>query len=256
MLEILDRGDVRVVRLQRPPVNALNAELITALAKAVEAAPVEGARGLVLAGRPGIFSAGLDVPALLQLNRSELEQVWRDFYRLIRALAASPIPVAAAVTGHSPAGGAVLAIFCDHRVMAEGNFKIGLNEVRVGIALPSAIYRAFERLVGLRQAELRAIRGDLVDSATALRIGLVDELCSAEEAEVRAETWVGGLLDLPPTAFAATRALARRGLLQTVEERTEGDIQAATEGWFSDETQAALHGLAASLAKKPAEEAR
>ena len=212
MLEIEDRGSVRTIRLNRPPVNALNGELIAALAGAVEAAPSDGARALILAGRPGMFSAGLDVPALLQLERPELHQVWRDFYRLMKNLVTCPIPIAAAMTGHSPAGGAVLGIFCDYRVMAEGSYKVGLNEVRVGIALPSVIYQGFEALVGPRQAALCAMRGDLLDAESARKVGLVDETCPLDEVEARAAAWLGELLRLPPAALAATRSLARRGL--------------------------------------------
>lgn len=250
MLEIVDRQDIRTIRMNRPPVNALNGELIAALAGAVEAAPAEGARALILAGRPGMFSAGLDVPALLQLDRPALSQVWRDFYRLMQGLAVSSIPTAAAVTGHSPAGGAVLGIFCDYRVMAEGKFKIGLNEVRVGIALPSVIFKGLERLVGPRQAGLCAMRGDLLDAETALSIGLVDETCPLEEVEPRAAAWLGDLLQLPSAALSATRGLVRQELLQALAEGSERDVEAATDRWFSEETQASLQALVASLAKK------
>ena len=250
MLDIEDRKDLRIIRLHRPPVNALDGELVGALTEAVAGAPSDGARGLVLAGQPGMFSAGLDVPALLGLELSDLERFWKGFYGLMRALAESPVPVAAAVTGHSPAGGAVLAIFCDYRVMAEGKFKIGLNEVRVGIALPSAIYAAFERLVGPRNAAQYAVRGELLDAPAAHRIGLVDELSPPEEVESRAAAWIEELLRLPPSALAATRSLARRGLRRALDERAEGDVQAASQRWFSAETQAALKALVASLAKK------
>lgn len=250
MLEIVDEGDIRKIRLDRPPANALNGKLIAALGNAVEGAPAEGARGLVLAGRPGMFSAGLDVPALLQLDRPGIEEVWRDFFRLMRALAASPIPVAAAVTGHSPAGGAVLAIFCDHRVMAEGKFKIGLNEVRVGIPLPSAIYQAFERLVGPRLAQRHGVAGNLLTVEEAHRIGLVDEVCPLDEVEERAAAWVRELLALPAGALSATREVVRRSLVQAVDERSEGDVEAIHERWFSEETQSALRTMVASLGKK------
>src|SRR6185369_17057957 len=108
----------------------------------------EGARGIVLSGREGMFSAGLDVPTLLQLERDHLRAFWNDFFGLCAALARSSIPVVAAVTGHAPAGGAVLAIMCDYRVMARGPFRIGLNEVQVGLSVPECIQAALRRLVG------------------------------------------------------------------------------------------------------------
>ncbi|HEX7112761.1 MAG TPA: enoyl-CoA hydratase/isomerase family protein, partial [Mizugakiibacter sp.] len=119
MLQTIEHeGGIRELRLARPPVNALNPALVAALRKAVEDAPGEGASALLLSGSPGMFSAGLDVPELLTLDRAHFAPFWRDFYGACAALARSPIPVAAAVTGHSPAGGAVLALMCDWRVMA------------------------------------------------------------------------------------------------------------------------------------------
>ncbi|MEO7974348.1 MAG: enoyl-CoA hydratase/isomerase family protein, partial [Thermoanaerobaculia bacterium] len=140
MLERGEHGEILELRLARPPANALDPALIAALADAVAAAPAAGARAIVISGSPGRFSGGLDVPALLQLDRPAMELTLRDFFRLLRALAASPVPIVAAVTGHAPAGGAVISIFCDARIMAEGDFKIGLNEVQVGLSLPRVIH--------------------------------------------------------------------------------------------------------------------
>ena len=115
MIITLDHGAVRELRLNRPPANALSPQLIVALREAVEGAPQDGVRALVLSGAPGMFSAGLDVPLLLTLDRAAMAGVWRDFYALLRALASSSIPIAAAITGHAPAGGTVLPLFCDWR---------------------------------------------------------------------------------------------------------------------------------------------
>ena len=160
-----NHGAVRELQLNRPPANALSPGLIRALKEAVEAAPEDGARALVLSGLPGMFSAGLDVPLLVTLDRPAIAQVWRDFYSLMRALACSSIPVAAAINGHGPAGGTVLALFCDWRGMAEGNWKMGFNEVQVGIPLPPVILASLRRQVGARQAE-RLGTGGLVISGS------------------------------------------------------------------------------------------
>src|ERR1700710_1596046 len=114
---------------------------------------------------------------------------WRVFSLLIRALAASPIPIAAAITGHAPAGGTVLALYCDWRVMAEGDFKAGLNEVRVGLALPPVILAALRRQVGPRQAERLATAGLLLPPVEAERAGLVDELAPGGRGGGRGGEW-------------------------------------------------------------------
>src|SRR5579863_9145228 len=147
MILTIDHGAVRELQLNRPPVNALSPELIASLKKAVELAPQDGARALVLSGMRGKFSAGLDIPLLLTLDRPAIADLWRELYALLGALACSPIPIAAAITGHATACGIVLIIFCDCMVAAQGDWKFGLNEVRVGLALPRVIFFGLERLI-------------------------------------------------------------------------------------------------------------
>src|SRR5258705_13809053 len=119
MIQTVEHGAVRELRLDRPPVNALSPELISALRLAIQAAPDDGARALVLSGAPGRFSGGLDVPLLLGVDRPAMAALWREFYALLGSIASCPVPIVAALTGHAPAGGTVLALFCDWRVMAE-----------------------------------------------------------------------------------------------------------------------------------------
>ncbi|HYG65638.1 MAG TPA: enoyl-CoA hydratase/isomerase family protein [Thermoanaerobaculia bacterium] len=249
MIQTIDHGPVRELRLDRPPANALNPDLIKAVRSAVESAPGDGARALVLSGAPGFFSGGLDVPELIHLARPAIEETWRDFYAMMRALAASAIPIAAAITGHSPAGGAVMAIFCDYRVMAEGELKIGLNEVQVGIPLPPVIHAALHRLLGAHKAERLAVSGRLVPAAEALRLGLVDELAAPGRVVERAVEWCAQLLALPPTAMATTRRMARADLVRLFDQSQE-EIGTVADAWFSDETQGVLRGIVERLASK------
>src|SRR6476661_3565837 len=131
MLETIHHDSIIELRLARPPVNAFDTALSQSLREAIEAA-ANDARGIVVSGRPGMFSGGLDVAAVLQLDQAgRLAELWREYSALCRAIAASPVPVVAAITGHAPAGGAVLATFCDYRVMAKSGdaakpFRIGL----------------------------------------------------------------------------------------------------------------------------------
>ena len=251
MITTIDHGPVRELRLSRPPANALSPELIAALGEAVAGAPKAGARSLVLSGSPNMFSGGLDVPVLLPLGRPAIRDTWEAFYRLMLGLAASPVPVAAAITGHSPAGGAVLSLFCDYRVMTEGAFKIGLNEVAVGIPLPDAIYDALVRVVGPRQAERLSVTGAMIPPEEALRIGFVDEVAPPEEVVPRAVAWCQGLLALPPAAMAKTRQHARADLVRIVEDGLAGHLEALVEMWFSEETQKTLAAVVERmLAKK------
>lgn len=250
MIVTTDHGRIRELRLNRPPVNAINPELVAALHEAVTRAPGEGARALVLSGSPGRYSGGLDVPLLVDFDRAAMERLWEDFYRLLLALAASPIPIAAAITGHSPAGGAVLATYCDYRIMAEGDFKIGYNEVAVGIPMPIAILRCVARQVGPRQAERLCGGGLLVSPQEACRIGLVDELVPADRVVERAVEWANGIVALPPNAMSQTRKAAREDLVRLMEEGLATEKELLVGNWFSEETQGSLKAIVERMKKK------
>jgi enoyl-CoA hydratase/carnithine racemase len=250
MIDTIDHGPVRELRLNRPPANAISPDLILALGKAVQTAPQQGAKAIVLSGMPGMYSAGLDVPTLLTLDRVTMAEVWRDFYSLLKTMACSPIPIAAAITGHAPAGGTVLALFCDARFAAEGNFKIGLNEVAVGLMLPPIIYLALENVVGARQAERLAVGGLLVSPTEAVRVGLVDEIVPADRVIPHAIEWCGGLLKLPPQAMAATRARAKEHLRGAFAADLSSELEEVCDHWWRDETQNTLRALVEGLKKK------
>ncbi|KLJ01442.1 enoyl-CoA hydratase/isomerase family protein [Luteimonas sp. FCS-9] len=247
-IEILDHGPIRELRLARPPVNALDPTLCEALRTAVEAAPGDGAAGLVLSGQPRFFSAGLDVPDLLTLDAAALRGAWEGFFDAVRAVAVSPVPVAAAITGHAPAGGCVLALACDYRVMARGAFGIGLNETQVGLVAPIGIQQLMRRTVGQRQAERLLVGGLQVDPDEALRLGLVDALADAEATVADACDWVRSLLALPQAPMRETRRIARADLVEALQpDRLDLDRQLAA--WHAPDTQAGLRALVARLGR-------
>lgn len=239
------------LRLARPPVNALDPALVAALRHAIERAPAAGAAALLLSGSEGIFSAGLDIPALLQLDRAAMRAFWQDFFGVCAAVARSPVPIAAAVTGHSPAGGAVLAIYCDWRVMARGDFRIGLNEVQVGLTVPACIQAALRRLTGPHRAERLLVAGTMLDAAAARKAGMVDELADIDQVVPRAIAWLQGLLQLPRHAMLATRATARSDLARLFDDPASLPVEEFLDGWFAPEAQATLHALVERLRSKP-----
>ena len=248
-IELHRAGDLLEIRLARPPVNALVPALLDALATAVRQAPADGARGIVLAGGPGVFSAGMDGPHLVKLPDDPLGPGWMSLFDAARARAASPLPVVAAIGGHSPAGGCVLALCCDYRIMARGPFRIGLNEVQVGLVAPDAIQHLMRRVVGPYRAERLLVPGALVDAEQALSIGLVDELVDAGDVTPRAQAWLQDLLKLPEAAMRATRRIARADMVAALEGFTDETLAGFLAEWHSPATQAALQALVARLGK-------
>src|SRR5688572_18083976 len=212
MLDVTDHPDgIRELRIARPPVNALNTELLRKLIEAIKAAANQAA--ILITGQPGIFSAGLDVLGMLELDREGVSTLFIELWRAQHAIAHSATPVIFGLTGHSPAGGTVLAIHGDYRVMALGDFRLGLNEVQVGLLPGPPIHGAFRRLVGGHASQLLT-RGALIDPATALRVGLVEEISKAGQGSARALAVARELCALQRVTMLSTRELARRDLVE------------------------------------------
>ncbi len=247
MIDLRIHGPIHELRLNRPPVNALDPELLTAIAQRVRNAPQQGARALVLSGREGMFSAGLDVPILSGLDRDGLARAWGLFFEVMEVLATSTVPVAAAITGHAPAAGIILALFCDWRVAEDGPFAMGLNEVRIGIPMPAVVAALAARTVGPRRAEALCVAGSLLEPRDALAIGLVDRVVDQGQAVDAAVDWCTSTIEAPPGALAATRVTLRRDLVDLLRRHRAADTEALVEAWFKPELQASLRALVARL---------
>ncbi len=250
LVETLAHGQVVEVRMARPPVNALDPQLCRELQAALADAVAGGAGGIVLAGGAKVFSAGLDVPYLLSLgdDRDALLAAWNAFFGVARGLAGSPVPVVAAMAGHAPAGGCVLALCCDYRIMADGPYRIGLNETQVGLVAPEGIQALLARAVGPHRAERLLVSGTMVDAAEALRIGLVDEVVGIDSVDQRARVWLEELLALPRAPMLETRRIARAGVAAMLApERI--DLPRFVDAWTQPDTQAGLRAMLARIGK-------
>ena len=250
-----DFGVIRCLELARPPVNALDPDLCRALIASLENAYSDGVLGVVIAGSPKIFSAGLDVPYLLSLgdDRRGVLECWQAFFGVARLLAESRVPVVAAITGHAPAGGCVLALCCDYRVMARSvdpakPFVIGLNEVQVGLVAPEGIQRLMRRVVGPHRAERLLVAGEMVSAERALETGLVDELAALAEVEDRAQAWLQTLLRLPRQPMLQTRAIARAAVVESLAPELI-QLGRFVDAWSAPDTQAALRALLARITR-------
>jgi 3,2-trans-enoyl-CoA isomerase len=250
MLEIINHDNVREIRMVRPPVNALNTELVENLIQSLRLA-AEESEAVVISGREGLFSAGLDVSDLMQFDYDGMTTFWTLYFELLETVACSPVPVAAAITGHSPAGGAVICLMCDYRVMSNGKYRIGLNETRVGLILPSVLHNAMERLVGPRISEQMLVSGSLVYPEEALRVGLVDHLETGFDATVEhAVHWCQELLSLPRESMQGNRAVARAHFKQEFAQYDSVGVKLFVDGWFSDATQNVIKTMLAQLKNK------
>jgi enoyl-CoA hydratase/carnithine racemase len=134
--------------------------------------------------------------------------------------------------------------------MAEGDFKIGLNEVQVGIPLPPVILAGLQRLVGLHQAERLAVGGLLISPQEAFEVALIDEVAPPDQVIERALEWCKTRLALPAEAMTTTRREARSDLTALFAHHLESELQKVTASWWHPETQSTLRALTEKLGKK------
>ena len=239
------------VRMARPPANALELSLVDGLHAALDACESDATvHGLLLTGNPGMFSGGLDVVDLRARGRAEIKHFWARFGELMPRLFATRLVTIAAIEGHAPAGGCVLAMLCDHRVMAEGRYKIGLNEVAVGLAVPQWLAEPYIGLVGQRVAERNLQLGRMVGPDEALAIGLVDDVVPQDAVRQVAIDEMTLRLSVPTDARRRTKAALRGDRAASMEAQRVAQLEALVDVWFSAECRAVMGRLVDKLSKK------
>jgi enoyl-CoA hydratase len=233
----LDASDeVVVVRIDRPPANALVPELLEEGRALVEQLRPGPPRAVVITGAGEFFSGGVDLKLAPALSAEAQRRMVAGINELFAAWYGFPRPVVAAVNGHAVAGGLILALCADHRVGAEGA-KYGLTEARVGIPYPAAA-------IGVVRAELESgvarrlvLGAELIDSALARDWGLVDELAPADRVLERAREVARELAKLPQHTFSEVKRQLRGPALEAIRDAIEEDPMGS--GWVQAEARAA-----------------
>merc|ERR1712173_224207 len=179
-----DNDEIAIVKMNAPPINALSRPFLHELEQAIDKLEKdEDIRAMVLtANKPGIFSAGLDIFEMYGKDRDSLGAFWRQLQDTWLKLYQSPLMTVAAINGTSPAGGCLLSISCDYRVMVDHKkFQIGLNETKLGLVAPPWFAKPFVACLGEREAEKALYLGTLYSVAEAKRVGLIDEKIDVKE---------------------------------------------------------------------------
>jgi len=205
-------GGIGTIRLERPPMNALNAEMQDALhLAAVEASARRDVSAVILYGGEKVFAAGADIKEMQPMSYTDMVDRSAALQAAFTAVARIPKPTVAAVTGYALGGGCELALTCDFRVAGD-NAKFGQPEVLLGVIPGAGGTQRLSRLIGPSRAKDIIFTGRFVSAEEALRIGLVDEVVAPEDvyaaARRRVERYVGG----PAYAIRAAKEAIDRGL--------------------------------------------
>jgi len=213
---------VAVVRMDDGKANALSVAMIDALLAALDRAERE-AKAIVLAGRDERFCAGFDLRVMMSGPEQAVALLTRGGDLLLRLYDAA-IPLVIACTGHALAGGALVVLTGDVRIAAQGAFKIGLNEVSIGLPVPVlAMELARDRLVTteLHRATLLA---QIYTPDEALRAGYVDEVVPADQLLARAKAEAARLGALPAQAYRATKTRLREATITHIRTTSASDM--------------------------------
>jgi enoyl-CoA hydratase len=227
-LQVLVDDGVALLQLDDGKANAISHDVVEAFHGALDRS-IEEAGAVVVAGRPGRFSAGFDLEVMRAGDKPMQDLVLAGAELLLR-LYAHPQPIVAACTGHALAAGALLLLACDTRVGAEGDFKIGLNEVGIGMPLPAfAVELARDRLAShlLTKATLQA---EIYDPTAAVRAGYLDWHLPAERVVDEAVIEARRLSEHRRGAVAATKARLRGATLRRIRATLTDDIAELTFG--------------------------
>jgi enoyl-CoA hydratase len=221
-LTLAERDGVAVLTADRPPANAMDLELLDELVAAIEGVAAEPPPALVLAGRPGFFSAGVDLKTVPGYGPAEQRRMVEDINRMALGVYGLPCPVVCAITGHAIAGGFVLAVCGDHRV-ASTDGRYGLTEIKVGVPYPQAA-------IGVVRAELSAsatrtlvLGNRLVDAGECVRLGAFDEALPPEAVLKRALEVAQELAALPAQMYASTKSELRAETLASLRVAAASD---------------------------------
>lgn len=242
MILVEHQDNMAVIKLQRGVTNPLDMQLVDELGRTLNRAGSDPAVRAVALGSANdkFFSIGFDIPKLFELARSDFTAYYQAYNRVCLDLFTLPKPTVAAITGHAIAGGCILALCCDYRVIGNGRKLMGLNEIKLGVPVPYVADRILRDLVGGRLARQIVESGEFYGPEESLSLGLVDQVCPADQVLSQAISKASVLGSLSLEAFA----MIKRNRVERVEAeilaRLEDKEQLFVGRWYSEETRERL----------------
>jgi len=242
VIKIKQHDEIGVIKLSRGIINAIDPTLLQQLSEALESIRLNpDIRGLVLSSsNEKFFSIGFDIPYLYNLPEAEFASFFHSFNLLCQSLYTLPKPTVAALTGHATAGGFILALCCDQRIIAEGRKLIGLNEIKLGVPVPYIAECISRQIINGRIVREIVEGGGFYSSDEALRIGLVNDVRSPERLLSTAIEKVKQLASHSPSAFAAIKHSRTAEVEEKIQANLEERERTFIENWFSREARQLL----------------
>jgi Delta3-Delta2-enoyl-CoA isomerase len=245
------RGPLAALRLDKPRGNAIDGGLVEDLIRACrEVAADDSVRGVLLASaHPKLFSGGLDLVELGAYDRPTMQRFMGRFAEMVYALYTLPAPVVAAVGGHAIAGGCILALTADYRILRRGGVQIGLNEVRVGVPLPGAVLVLLRSSVPAFALPDIALLGRNFADDEAVSHGLAHALADAADFEDFCVARLEEFAEKDAGAVRGIKAALRASVVREMQERELELMGLWLDRWFAESTRVRMREIVESLGR-------
>lgn len=242
MINVDYDSSIAIVELDRGVTNALNLEMVRELAdilEKVQATPE--VRALVLSSaNEKFFSIGFDIPQLFDLPKDDFREFFRAFNQTCMALYTIPKPTVAGITGHAIAGGCILALCCDYRVIGQGHKLMGLNEIKLGVPVPYLAECILQSLIGARNARDVVETGEFYPAEILLKKGVVDFAAPQEEVMKITRDKAGLLSQMSPNAYRRIKENRTELVESRIRAKWEEKQQEFVDLWYSVEVRKRL----------------
>jgi enoyl-CoA hydratase len=250
MIEREQRGTTTIVRMVRGRGNALDLEFCRALAQTFELLARDDCRAVVLTGEGRMFGAGVDLRAMSDGGADYIREFLPTMLGMFRQLATLPKPLVAAVNGHAIAGGGIMALACDQRIMARGTGRFGLTEIVVGVAFPAWALEVARFAIPAEQLSTVICTGRTWLPEESLARGLVDELAEPDQLLERACEVAGELGAFSPAAYAANKRALRAPMVERADAVARATDQGLIDSWCTPESLAQIKEFVSRTIKK------
>ena len=232
------------VTLKRGKVNAVNGQVVDEIAGCFE--NLEGKRdvqAVIFTAEGPFFSFGFDIPEFLSYSKKSFLSFLKKFTGLYTYLFTYPKPVVAALNGHAIAGGCMLALACDYRVMVSGRAKVSLNEITFGSSVFAGSVAMLKFLVGGKNAQAALYDGTMYSAETALHLGMIDQVSSQERLLEDARGVAKHMGAKDAAAFRSIKGLLRASVAEEMVKEEDASVQQFVEIWYSENTWKNLHAI-------------
>ncbi len=235
---------IATLTLNRGKVNALNGFVVDELRQHLKNFEVDKeVASIILTGSDKFFSFGFDIPEFISFTKEQFSNYMQNFTDLYTYLFLYPKPVVAALNGHTIAGGCMLALACDHRIMVTGKAKISLNEISFGSSVIAGSTEMLRFCVGNANATQILYSGAMFSAEEAKILGLVHDAVLESELTDLARRTAADLATKYLPAFTSIKKLLREPIADDMQKREKRSIEVFLEIWYSETTWANLQKI-------------